>query len=100
MKSKSTNGADGTTSLFAFSVMYKPMIKSGGIVNFKTDNTGLFDYTLEVISERDDCVILASTHDFYQSEFKDDHHGIKTRYEGIFSEKGEKIKYLKFRFND
>lgn len=80
--------------------MYKPMIKSGGIINFKTDNTDLFDYTLEVISGREDCEILASTHDFYQSEFKDDHHGIKTRYEGIFSEKGEKIKYLKFRFND
>jgi hypothetical protein len=28
VKSKSTNGADGTTSLFAFSVMYKPMIKA------------------------------------------------------------------------
>jgi hypothetical protein len=28
LKSKSTNGADGTTSLFAFSVMYKPMIKA------------------------------------------------------------------------
>lgn len=79
--------------------MYKPMIKSRGIVNFKTDNTGLFDYTLEVVSAREDCEILAFTHDFYHSEFKDDHHGIKTRYEGIFSEKGEKIKYLKFRFN-
>ena len=28
LKSKSTNGADGTTSLFAFSVVYKPMIKA------------------------------------------------------------------------
>ena len=28
LKSKSTNGADGTTNLFAFSVMYQPMIKA------------------------------------------------------------------------
>lgn len=28
VKSKSTNGADGTTSLFAFSVVYQPMIKA------------------------------------------------------------------------
>lgn len=78
--------------------MYKPMIKSGGLVHFKTDNTGLFDYTLELVQSRADIEVLAFTHDFYQSEMRDDHHGIKTRYEKIFSEKGEKIKYLKFRF--
>jgi tRNA (guanine-N7-)-methyltransferase len=78
--------------------MYKPKIKVGGIVNFKTDNTGLFDYTLELVKSREDIEVLAFTHDFYQSEMKDDHHGIKTRYEKMFSEKGEKIKYLKFRF--
>lgn len=78
--------------------MYKPMIKKGGLVHFKTDNTGLFDYTLELVQSRDDIEVLAFTHDFYQSEMRDDHHGIKTRYEKIFSDKGEKIKYLKFRF--
>ncbi|MFC5191377.1 tRNA (guanosine(46)-N7)-methyltransferase TrmB [Algoriphagus aquatilis] len=78
--------------------MYKPMIKSGGLVHFKTDNTGLFDYTLELVQSRADIEVLAFTHDFYQSEMRDDHHGIKTRYEKIFSDKGEKIKYLKFRF--
>lgn len=78
--------------------MYKDKIKDGGIVNFKTDNTDLFDYTLELVKSREDIEVLAFTHDFYQSEMKDDHHGIKTRYEKMFSEKGEKIKYLKFRF--
>lgn len=78
--------------------MYKPMIKAGGIVHFKTDNTGLFDYTLELVKSREDIDVLASTFDFYQSEMKDDHHGIKTKYEKLFSDKGEKIKYLKFRF--
>lgn len=81
-----------------FLEMYKPMIKNGGLVHFKTDNTGLFDYTLELVQSRDDIEVLAFTHDFYQSEMRDDHHGIKTRYEKIFSDKGEKIKYLKFRF--
>jgi tRNA (guanine-N7-)-methyltransferase len=81
-----------------FLEMYKPMLKKGGIVHFKTDNTGLFDYSLELVKSREDIELLASTHDFYQSDMKDDHHGIKTRYEKMFSEKGEKIKYLKFRF--
>jgi tRNA (guanine-N7-)-methyltransferase len=78
--------------------MYKPMIKTGGLVHFKTDNTGLFDYTLDLVKSRADIEVLAFTHDFYQSDMRDDHHGIKTRYEKMFSDKGEKIKYLKFRF--
>lgn len=78
--------------------MYKPLIKEEGIVHFKTDNTGLFDYTLELVKQREDCEIILHTHDFYESQWKDEHHGIKTKYETLFSEKGEKIKYLKFRF--
>ncbi len=78
--------------------MYKPMVQKNGLVHFKTDNTGLFEYTLELVKSREDIEVLAFTHDFYQSEMRDDHHGIKTRYEKMFSDKGEKIKYLKFRF--
>ena len=81
-----------------FLEMYKHMVKPGGTVHFKTDNTGLFDYSLDLIGSREDITILAHTHDFYQSDMRDDHHGIKTRYEKIFSDKGEKIKYLKFCF--
>ncbi len=81
-----------------FLEMYKPLLKQTGLVHFKTDNTGLFDYTLELVQAREDIEVLVFTHDFYQSEYKNDHHGIKTRYEKIFSDKGEKIKYLKFRF--
>jgi len=78
--------------------MYKPLINEEGVVHFKTDNTGLFDYTLEVVRQREDCETILHTHDFYASPWKDEHHGIKTKYEKIFSEKGEKIKYLKFQF--
>ncbi|TDK48161.1 tRNA (guanosine(46)-N7)-methyltransferase TrmB [Algoriphagus formosus] len=78
--------------------MYRPLLKSGGIVHFKTDNTGLFDFSLNLVQFRKDIEVLGHTHDFYQSEWKDDHFGIQTRYEKMFSEKGEKIKYLKFRF--
>ena len=78
--------------------MYRPLLKSGGIVHFKTDNTGLFDFSLNLVQSRKDIEVLGHTHDFYQSEWKDNHFGIQTRYEKMFSEKGEKIKYLKFRF--
>ncbi|MGY6521095.1 MAG: tRNA (guanosine(46)-N7)-methyltransferase TrmB [Mongoliitalea sp.] len=78
--------------------MYKPMLQKDGIVHFKTDNTGLFDYTLELVQAREDIEVLLHTHDFNTSPWKEEHHGIQTKYEKIFSEKGEKIKYLKFRF--
>ncbi len=81
-----------------FLEMYKPLLKKNGIIHFKTDNTGLFDYSLELFQSRSDIEIIGFTHDFYQSDWKDEHFGIQTRYEKIFSEKGEKIKYLKFRF--
>jgi tRNA (guanine-N7-)-methyltransferase len=81
-----------------FLEMYKPLLKKGGILHFKTDNTGLFDYTLDLVARRKDTEILIQTHDFYHSPWKDEHHGIKTKYEKIFSDKGEKIKYLQFRF--
>lgn len=81
-----------------FLEMYKPMLKAGGTIHFKTDNTALFDYSLELVQSREDIDVVGFTSDFYQSEWKGDHFGIKTKYEKMFSDKGEKIKYLKFRF--
>ncbi|MCE2707034.1 MAG: tRNA (guanosine(46)-N7)-methyltransferase TrmB [Bacteroidota bacterium] len=81
-----------------FLEMYKNLLKSGGNIHFKTDNTGLFDFTLELLLSRKDTIIHAGTSDFYQSEYREEHLGIQTRYEKIFSEKGEKIKYLRFSF--
>ncbi len=81
-----------------FLEMYKSLLKKEGVIHFKTDNTGLFEYTLELFQSREDLEIIGFTHDFYHSEWKDDHFGIQTRYEKMFSDKGEKIKYLKCRF--
>lgn len=81
-----------------FMEMYKRLVKRGGLIHFKTDNTGLFDYSLDQVKQRADAQILIATHDFYDSPYKDAHHGIKTKYEKIFSDKGEKIKYLQFSF--
>jgi tRNA (guanine-N7-)-methyltransferase len=83
-----------------FLEMYKQLVKTGGLIHFKTDNTGLYEYTDLVLSDRPDCQIHFNTADFYESELRDAHHGIKTRYEKIFSDKGEKIKYIQFSFTE
>lgn len=78
--------------------MYKIIMEKEGVIHFKTDNTGLFEYTLELVQNRSDIEVLLVTHDFNTSPWKDQHHGIQTKYEKIFSDKGEKIKYMQFRF--
>jgi len=83
-----------------FLEMYKQLVKTGGLIHFKTDNTGLYEYTDLVLKDRPDCQITFNTADFYESELREAHHGIKTRYEKIFSDKGEKIKYIQFSFTE
>lgn len=81
-----------------FLEMYRNLCRPQGWFKFKTDNTPLFEYTLEVLQNEFPVNNLVYTFDLYQSEFMNEHHGIKTKYEGIWTEKGEKIKYLKFQF--
>ncbi len=82
-----------------FMEMYRRILKNDGWVKFKTDSTSLFEYTLEIINDGTLQVQdLAYTFDLYESPYQNEHFGIKTKYEKIFSEKGEKIKYMKFRF--
>jgi len=77
---------------------YRQLMADGGHIHFKTDNTGLFNYTDEVLSASTDIRIIRKTTDFYLSDWKDEHHGIRTRYEKMFMEKGETIKYIEFCF--
>jgi tRNA (guanine-N7-)-methyltransferase len=80
-----------------FMESYRRLLAPEGIVHLKTDSDSLFDYTLEVLESlpiRD----LRFTRDLYQSDMNDLHHGIKTRYEAMFYEKGFSIKYLQFKF--
>ncbi|MBL7861777.1 MAG: tRNA (guanosine(46)-N7)-methyltransferase TrmB [Cyclobacteriaceae bacterium] len=78
--------------------MYKKVLKPGGYFRFKTDNTDLFNFTLEELSLRSDLEDFESTHDLYASPLRPECYDIKTRYEEMFAAQGEKIKYLRFRF--
>ena len=78
--------------------IYRKLMKQGGIIHLKTDNTALFEYTLELLESRDDIQDIEFTWELYNSTYAEDHHGIKTKYEHQFSEQGFDIKYLKFRF--
>ncbi|MBX2946916.1 MAG: tRNA (guanosine(46)-N7)-methyltransferase TrmB [Cyclobacteriaceae bacterium] len=81
-----------------FLEMYKRLVRPGGIVRLKTDNTSLFQYTLEELENRSDITDLVYTFDLYQSDLRPECFDIKTRYEEAFASQGETIKYLRFRF--
>lgn len=81
-----------------FMEIYRHLIKPGGYLKFKTDNTGLFEYTLEELDLRKDVEDLKFTRDLYSDPLRPECYDIKTRYEEMFSAKGEKIKYLRFKF--
>lgn len=82
-----------------FLEIYKNIMKRDRWIHLKTDNSMLFEYSLEQIKERSDINSLTYTWDLYHSEFQKDHFGIRTRYEQMFSEEGHDIKYLKFKFS-
>jgi len=75
---------------------YRRICKKNCIVHLKTDNTALFDYTLEVIKEQM-LPLLFQTFDVDKDPGSDDVVSIRTHYEMLFREQGEKIKYCRFR---
>lgn len=83
-----------------FLTMYKKLLRPGGYIRLKTDNTGLFEYTLEELQLRNDITDFKSTNDLYMSDLRPECFEIKTRYEEEFASKGEKIKYLRFKFQE
>jgi tRNA (guanine-N7-)-methyltransferase len=80
-----------------FMEYYKKLLVPGGTVNLKTDNDGLYEYTLEKIKELK-LNLLTSTNDLYRSEILDEVLSIKTTYEAMYLKKGKNINYVKFSY--
>lgn len=78
--------------------IYKKLLRPGQYFRLKTDNTELFEYTLGELNLRSDIEDLKLTYDLYTSDLREECFDIKTRFEEMFSAKGEKIKYLRFKF--
>ena len=72
--------------------VYFSLLKDGGTLTFKTDNVGLFDFSLEQIEEVGlKCDVV--TRDLHASEWAADN--VITEYEANFSSQGVKINMLK-----
>ncbi len=81
-----------------FLYRYSKILKKNGIINFKTDNEPLFDYTLEVIEEGNH-KLINSVKDLYSLDNFDEVKSIKTHYEKLFSDQGFAINFMQFTLN-
>ena len=68
--------------------VYDQILKPDGVIEFKTDNRGLFDYSLESIPEAG-WDILASTLDLHHSDMAEGN--VMTEYETKFASEGKPI---------
>jgi tRNA (guanine-N7-)-methyltransferase len=76
---------------------YKQILKPGGKINLKTDNDGLYLYTVETVEELG-LICHKSTDHLYQSEFADEVLRIQTHYERIYLKHDKNINYIQFSF--
>jgi tRNA (guanine-N7-)-methyltransferase len=74
---------------------YADYLHQDGLFCLKTDSSFLYDYSLETISQSGRYRIAEHTDDLYTSHLLDDHFGVRTHYESIFTAKGYTIKYIK-----
>ena len=79
-----------------FLEIYKELLKPGGMLKLKTDNVGLFDFSLEEFSDFG-MEIIWQTRDLHSSEKNADN--VMTEYEKNFSEKGFNICSAWVKFN-
>lgn len=75
--------------------LYSKVLKPDGYLNFKTDSSFLYEYTLETLRNSKTFNIENYTADLYNSDLYAEHHGIKTHYEELFVEQGHIISYIK-----
>jgi len=79
-----------------FIEVYRKILDPDGYIHLKTDNIGLFDYTMEVISQNNFPVDFY-TKDLYREQKEDPEFEIRTYYEKQFLEEGRDICYLRFK---
>ena len=73
--------------------VYLNLLRDGGRLTFKTDNVGLFDFSLEEVASLG-IELDAMTRDLHASEYNEGN--VVTEYEAAFSAQGVKINMLSF----
>ncbi len=82
-----------------FIAHYRKILAKDGIVQLKTDDDTLYDFTLETIEETEGCQLLYQDDNIYNKALPVEELEIKTYYEKMHLAKLKKIKYIQFKIN-
>lgn len=75
---------------------YYKLLKNGGLIEFKTDQEDLFNFSLEQAEEKTNFKISNVIRDLHSLSKEKNPSPIKTGYENKFSKLGNKINYVEF----
>lgn len=78
---------------------YRQILTGQGMMHLKTDNDGLYEYTLETLTALG-LPVIAQTNDLYHSEWLDEVLSIKTYYEQKYLAQNKNINYIRWSFGD
>jgi len=78
---------------------YRSFLKKGGLIHLKTDSPELYDYTLNLIN-KNNLDVITKTPDLYSEKNLGENLLIRTYYEQMFLDAGEKITYICFRIDN
>ena len=83
-----------------FLKLYKQILKPGGMVHFKTDDTDLFEFTIDMLP-RIGIELLEIEKDVHNNPKAHEHlKNITTYYEKLFMGKGRTIKFTRFMLDE
>ncbi|MCQ2546575.1 MAG: tRNA (guanosine(46)-N7)-methyltransferase TrmB [Clostridia bacterium] len=75
---------------------YAWAIKDGGFIEFKTDNDGLFEFSVEEFESCSDVLeVVELTRDLHAADCTYESRNVTTEYEDKFSGRGKNINYIK-----
>ena len=77
--------------------IYKELIVDSGLVHFKTDNQGLYEYALKTISDFG-CEIIHISDHLYENDVAKFPANVITMFEKHYIKNGRRIKYICFKF--
>lgn len=82
----------------SFLAKYKQILKPGGVIHFKTDNTALFQWSLERFADDKEISLDKIIFDLHGAENASEDALVVTYYEDKFIKEGKKIKYCRLNF--
>lgn len=84
----------------SFLERYKPLLKPGAIIHLKTDDDGLYAFTMETIASYPGANLIFHHNNIYTDALPYPELAYKTYYEKAHLEAGKTIKYIRFTINE